>query len=57
MYGMMFVTTARLTSTLNWLFSDGLMVISDNPLWKMTIASMPCTGASALVTREKIFGK
>ncbi len=54
---MMLVTTARFTSTLNCLFSDGLMVISDKPLWMTTMVSMPLTGASALLSLEKIFGK
>ncbi|MNT32772.1 hypothetical protein D3C72_1686700 [compost metagenome] len=51
------VTTARLTSTLNCLFNEGLMVISDSTLWITTMVSMPLTGASALLSFEKIFGK
>lgn len=37
--------------------SDGLIVISDRPLWMTTMVSMPLTGASALLSLEKIFGK
>lgn len=56
-YGMILVIMVRLISMLNWLFSDGLMVISVNLFWIIIMVNIFCIGVFILVIWEKILGK